>query len=69
MTERSVLFPNSYLRNEPGMAKVDRKFYQSCPPFLIRIHLLNLNLNKQIFLILMSDVVVFSVISLLMASP
>jgi hypothetical protein len=66
ITERSALFPKSYLRNEPGLREVDRKFYASCPPLIVRLGFLPL--TRQTFLIIMNNVVVFSVINLLMAS-
>jgi hypothetical protein len=65
ITEGSVLFPTSYLKNERGLRKVDRKFYASCPPFIVRLGLLTI--NRQTFLLVMNDVVVFSVINLLIA--
>jgi hypothetical protein len=65
LTERSALFPTSYLRNEWRLRKADRKFYASCPPFIVRLGLFTI--NRQTFLIIMNNVVVFSVINLLIA--
>jgi predicted ABC-type sugar transport system permease subunit len=65
LTESSTLFPKSYLKNKLRLRKVDRKFYASCPPFIVRLGLLTI--NRQTFLLVMNDVVVFSVINLLIA--
>jgi hypothetical protein len=65
MTERSVLFSNSYLKNEPWLRKVDRKFYKSCRPFVVKLGLLAI--NRHTFIFIMNDFIVFSVINLLIA--
>jgi hypothetical protein len=65
ITERSANFPKSYLKNERGLKEVDRKFYASCSPFVVRAGLFTL--QRQTFLIIMNDVIVFSVINLLIA--
>jgi hypothetical protein len=65
MTENSALFAPSYLRNERRLKRVDLKFYQSCPPFIVQTGIVPA-ITKQTFVYIINDAVVFSVINLLL---